>query len=245
MSDEKLPARYAKPASPAAPIDRIHPPVNDQSLLGRVFSAFVAGLNTHTIQRNTEELKVRTLYAEEFGKLTDASLERDRKLHHYLTHRDDIIRNDHEQHVRQIDKERVQGQLEAEDDQHRLAMAKLRREQELHQAKRTTAQAQWGFDAFQQSLPHRKERLDHLFRSGAADAALDMIAVVQELMQAQGFKEAPEPSRTSALEKVLEMLSLEIETAQANHASVDQLAQLYSFRSRLSALIEAEKNRPG
>ena len=110
-------------------------------------------------------------------------------------------------------------------------------------AGRAAARAQWGLDAFLQSLPYRKERIEHLFKSGAADAALDLIATLKELMDEQTVKDAPGRPDPVPFEKFLDVLDAYIKEAQKKQASDEQLALLHTFRSELSAAVEQGKSR--
>ena len=207
--------------------------------LGRIKSAFRSRLNRRTILDNTAEAEAYRLYLEELERLPEAMLKKDRAVEHYRQHRDDIIRSDHEQHVRQMRKERMQRQLDAEEDRHKLAMARQRRENELYHARRESAPTKWSLDAFEISLPHRKERIDHLFRHGATDAALDVIAALQELLD-EGAKKPADQSRTSSLDEALQFAGAFIDSVRGT-ASHDQLEILCDLRSQLSARIEWKK----
>jgi hypothetical protein len=55
----------------------------------------------------------------------------------------------------------------------------------------------------------------------------------------------PEPPRTEAIEQLLAELDIEIDNARRNQGSDEVLAALYGFRARLTAILEAQKNRPG
>jgi hypothetical protein len=247
MSDVKLPDRYHKPGVPASPIERVHTAVSEQSLLGRVVSGFVARLNTHAIQRNTNELKARREYTEEFERLTEATLKKDRALEHYLRHRDDLIRDDHERHLDQMDANRQARVQAKEEREHQALLAKERHQQELNQAKRATAQSQWGVDAFNQSRPHREERLEHLFRSGAMDAEIEALLLdekISKLTHGKKTAEPAKPDRSGVIEQLLGMLDQEIDIAQKTHASEEVMIGYYSLRARLKSLLEQEKNRP-
>ena len=103
-SDKKLPVRYHKPETAPTPVDRVHSPVSNQTLLGRFVSGFVARLNKHTIERNIEEVRAHTEYAKARGEYADICTEAERKIEHYLKHRDDIIADDHEQHLDEMEK---------------------------------------------------------------------------------------------------------------------------------------------
>jgi hypothetical protein len=244
MTGEKLPARYNQPLSPSAPIDRVHASVSDQSLLGRVVSGFIARLNKHTIERNTEEIRAHIAYAEAAGQLRDAALERDRKIARYRDDRDSLIKDDRAQHDHQMKLNRLRRERELRQAQREDELAEQTHQAAAGEAKRLAARAQWGNDAFQQSLPYRQERLDHLFKSGALDAEIEMLMRdEQRTTLASGQKQA-EPKQTEALQQLLEALKQEIELSQARHASADVMIALHGFRARLESMIEEEKNRP-
>jgi hypothetical protein len=237
MSDNKLPARQRpsaiEPGSPA----------RETSIFNKIASAFKSRLNTKTIRDGTTEAEAHRLYIEELERLAHSKEKKDRAVAHYVDHLDDLIQDDHEQHLHQMDRNRMQRQLEAQRDKHQLALAALQQEEELSMAGRAAARAQWGLDAFLQSLPYRKERIDHLFKSGTADAALDMIATLKELMDEQGVKDAPGRPDPVPFEKFIEVLDAYIKEAQKKQESDEQLALLHTFRSELSAAVEQEKNR--
>ena len=91
---KKLPVRYHKTETAPTAVDRVHAPVSNQTLLGRFVSGFVARLNRHTIERNTEEVRAHTEYAKARGEYAETCTEAERKIEHYLQHRDDIIADD-------------------------------------------------------------------------------------------------------------------------------------------------------
>jgi hypothetical protein len=237
MSDNKLPARQ-KPSA-------IEPgsPARETSIFGKIASAFISRLNTKTIRDGTTEAEAHRLYIEELERLAHSKEKKDRAVAHYVDHLGDLIQDDHEQHLHQMDRNRMQRQLEAQREKHQLTLAALQQEEELSMAGRAAARAQWGLDAFLQSLPYRKERIDHLFKSGAADAALDMIATLKELMDEQTVKVAPGRPDPVPFEKFIEVLDAYIKEAQKKQESDEQLALLHTFRSELSAAVEQEKNR--
>jgi hypothetical protein len=164
--DDKLPARFSKTSSLPSPVDRVHASVSEQSLLGRVVSGFVARLNTDTIKRNTQEIQARIAYAEQVGKLADASLDRDRKIARYRDDRDDIIADDRAEHRLQMELNRIQRERKLREAKQADELAGLRHQAAVSEAKSARDRAQWSNDAFNQSLPYRQERLDHLFKSG-------------------------------------------------------------------------------
>ena len=237
MTDNKLSARQKSSA--------IEPgsPARGTSIFGKIASAFKSRLNTKTIRDGTTEAEAHRLHIEELERLAHSKEKKERAVAHYVHHLDDLIQDDHDQHKHQMKRNEMQRQLEAQRDKYQLALTALQLKEELFMAKRAAARAQWGLNAFQQSLPYRKERIDHLFKSGTADAALDLIATLKELMDEQGVKGAPVPSEPMPFDKFLEKLDSYIETARKNQASDEQLALLHTFRSELSAAVEQEKNR--
>jgi len=243
---KKLPVRYHKTETAPTAVDRVHPPVSDQTLLGRFVSGFVARLNRHTIERNTEEVRALMEYAKARGEYAEKSTEAERKIEHYLKHRDDIIADDHEQHLDQMEASRAARALAREEREHQMELARERRKQELNTTRFESATKQWGLDAFNQSLPHRRERIDHLYKSGALDAQLGA-AIVSSKIDEVTAKAKPTqavPQERSPIEKTLEIIDQQIEIAAANHASQEAIEQLITLRARLSAQIELEKNRP-
>lgn len=237
MSDDaKLPALYKRSA-----LGHVPTPINEQSLLERVVSGYVSKFNTRIIAHSTEELRARTEYAEEYARLVHSSLSKDRAIAQYLD-RDNILREDQERR----EEERAQSQherwLKRSQRLHEEAVLSLKQERELMQARRAAAYAEWGLEAFELSLPHRKKRLRHLFRSGALDAALGEELYSQELHASKS--ETSPLSNGSALEAVLTTLEADIKTARANHMSEEFIAGLEASRAHVSVLIEAEKNRP-
>jgi hypothetical protein len=245
MSNDNLPARYKSAIAPS-PVDRVHESIGDQSLLGKVVSGFVARLNKNTVQRNTEELQARTLYAEAQGALADASLERDRKLARYLRDRDDIIEDDRAQHRHQMEINRLERDRKLREAKRADELSVLRHEAVIAEAKNNSARAQWSHDAFNLSRPHREERLDNLFKSGALDAEIEMLMRDKDLAKLTGTaNKTVAPPRNEIVEHLLAELDEEIESAHRNQQSDDVKSALYAFRARLTAILEAEKNRPG
>ncbi len=242
MSNDKLPTRYNNAATAPSPVDRPHSHLNDQSLIGRVWSAFVARLNRNTIERNTEELQARARFAEARGALADAALASDRKVEHYRRHRDGVIRDDHKKHLDQMAANRQERVLVREEREHQAQLERERRAQELNKAKRATAQSQWGLDAFQISVPYRKERIEHISRQGTAEAAGDVIAVLRALSGDDEQKETPAVSRARTLEEELAYTEKLIDEWQ-DTATPEQMHLLYKKRAELRARIEEEKSR--
>ena len=54
-------------------------------------------------------------------------------------------------------------------------LAGTQHQAKVSEGKRAAARAQYGHDAFTQSMPLRHERLTHLFKSGALDAEIEMV----------------------------------------------------------------------
>jgi len=236
MSDNKLPTRHrpsaVEPSSPA----------REKSIVGKIASAFMSRLNTKTIRDGTTEAEAHRLYIEELERLAHSIAKKERAAAQ-LDHLDELIQDDHKQHKHEMERNDLQRQLETQRDKHQLALIALQQKEELSMAGRAAARAQWGLDAFLQSLPYRKERIEHLFKSGAADAALDLIATLKELMDEQTVKDAPGRPDPVPFEKFLDVLDAYIKEAQEKQASDEQLALLHTFRSELSAAVEQEKSR--
>jgi hypothetical protein len=259
--DKKLPVRQLSGVPVQARDEYLTSPVRGRSLLGRAVSRFVARLNTSTINANTEEVQALTEYAKERGALADTMLDAERRIAHYIGHRDDIIEDDHEVHLDQMQENKHQRDLNRrrrEQTTRALDAAASRGEMEqgfdhqiaaetkkaaLAQAKWQTARAEWGHDAFAQSMPFRKERIEHLYKTGALDAEIERL-ITESGRDEQRRRNSPEGSASSSqdvattIEQLLAELNQEIENAHATHASDDQLAVLYAFRSRLSAKLK-------
>jgi hypothetical protein len=243
-SDKKLPVRYHKPETAPTPVDRVHAPVSNQTLLGRFVSGFVARLNKHTIERNIEEVRAHTEYAKLRGEYAETCGEAERKIEHYLKHRDHIIADDHERHLEEMDKSR-EARIDArEEREHQRQLVRERRQQELNQARFASATTRFGLDVFNQTLPHRQEELEQKAKTGTLDAELDMLMRVKDVAQSRKSEATPPPPpQTDALEKMLAELDHEIEVAHGTNQSDDVKSALYSLRSRVSALIEQGKNQ--
>ena len=135
--------------------------------------------------------------------------------------------------------------LAREEREHQIALARERRKQELSQAQFAAATQRWGLDAFNQSLPHRQERIDHLYKSGALDAQLGA-AILSDKVNKVTTKEKPAeaaPEDHSSVAKALEVIDQQIELAAATHASQEAMEQLTTLRARLSSKIDLDKNR--
>ena len=155
MSDNKLPDRYNKPATAPSPIDRVHPAVTRASLLGKFVSGFMARLNTHTIQRNTDEVKALRAYRGGEGEAGRRHARTRSQTRALSSHRDDIIGTITSSIV---------DQMEANPDRARQygKSASIRRSWRASseagtQSGQSRSTTQWGVDAFNQSLPHRQD----------------------------------------------------------------------------------------
>ena len=246
MSSKKLPVPYNKPRTEPAPVDRVHTPVHSQGLLGKVFSAFTARLNTKTFDRNTEEVELHTKYRRAETELAEAWLKRDRTIEHYIKHRDDIIADDHEQHADQMEDNRVQRAFLREEREHQMQLTREKRKQELNEARLAGATSQWGLDEFTKALPHREHRADEMYRTGALDAELRAVLLNKKLAQVTAKEEKPAepaPKQQSSTEQTLQFIELQIANAQASHASQDVIDNLIGIRARLSSQLEIERNR--
>ena len=246
MSKDKIPTLYNKPATAPARIDQTHPPVREQTLFGKFVSGFMARLNTQTVERNTEEVRALSAFREQQGKLADASLERDRKVEHYLKHRDDILLDDYEQHRDQMRTNRIKRAEAQEEGEHRRQLAREKRKQELAAAQFAAATAQWGRDAFSQSLPHRQERVDQMYRTGALDAQLRAVLLDKKIDDVTAKEKPTEsaPKQQSNTEQMLQFIDFQIANAAANHASQEVIDNWIAIRAGLSSQLEMEKNRP-
>ena len=94
-------------------------------------------------------------------------------------------------------------------------------------------------------LPHRQERIDHLYKSGALDAELQDGFVRQENQQAGRQRERRHSSTSTVYEKLLELLDVQAELACANQASQEVQDEYNELRAKIRVMIEAEKNRSG
>ena len=79
-------------------------------------------------------------------------------------------------------------------------MARLKRKSEEAQAQRELEKSQWGLDAFIITVPHRKERIDHLFRQGTIEAAGDMMGALNQIIGDEEEKKTPAASRLGLVE---------------------------------------------
>lgn len=225
----------------------------------------MAGLNSKTIAANTEELRALDTYVKVRGELADAMLNADRKVFNYVEHRDDILENDHQDHLARMEDARVERELNQKVREERLRSMQAAteraaverafdhkilvqaKEAELAQAEWKAAHAQWGRDAFNQTLGYRRERLDHLYKTGAIDKEIDRLVAESLRDEALGGSKPAErmgaephadQTAIAVLEQMLVELDQEIEIAQATHASDEQKAALYALRGRLKAKLE-------
>jgi hypothetical protein len=201
-----------------------------------------------------------TAYARERGVLADTILDAERRIANYLEHRDDLIQDDHETHRDEMEERRHQRELNRRRREQTLraldgadargAMERGYDDQVVEEAKKAAlaqakwerTRAEWGLEAFAQSMPLRKERLEHLYKTGALDAEID--ALIREgSRDEQRHSNVSQGSTGSSdavatIEQLLAELNQEIENAHATHASDDELAVLYAFRSRLNARLK-------
>lgn len=260
MSDEKkLPVPHT-PHAIAPGTEYLSSPVRSRSLIGRAVSRWVAGLNTRTVIANTEEARALAEYARERGNLADATFDAERRIAHYIYDRDDIIADDREAHRDQMEEQRFQRELNrrrreeilravdadhgkaAEQRDYDRRIAKERNEASLSQAKWEAARANWGHEAFEESLPSRRERTRHIYAEGALDKEIAMLLTEgirdQALRESDGRRAAEPASKAetlSMLDQLIAETDQEIEVARATHASDEVLSFLYAMRARLSA----------
>lgn len=258
----KPPAVTAHGHGPAYP----QSPIRGHGLTGRLWSRFVAKLNTKTIEANAAEVRALTDYANARGELAQSMLRTDRAVFDYVEHRDDYLRDDHEDHLNRMEEKAHQRErdrirraetmraLKANAEQsamqrnydHKIAVQN--NEAALAEAQWSAAHAQWGRDAFQQTLGYRRERLDHLYKTGALEKEIDRLlseSLRDEQLAAQNrnggvsAQDGAVLSRLAVLEQMLAEVDQELELAHATHASDSNKAALYDLRSRLTAKLEA------
>lgn len=236
MGDEKLPAQYDK-----SPLERA---ASRQSVLGRVKSAFMARLNTRTIMENTRAVEAHKLYTEELELLAHATLKKDRAVAHYVEDLGDIIADDRAAHRDQMELNRLERERKLQEAKQKAELTALEHQTKVTDAKYKSDRAQWGHEAFNNTRAHREERLDHLYRSGAVDAELTALLLDKKIEKATSEQKAGTPADTSTIEKLLELVDIEIALAEANNADQNVIDAHNVWRARLSAFLEAEKNRP-
>ncbi len=173
-------------------------------------------------------------------RLTEACLERDRAIAHYVYDRDTLIANDRQEHEHRLELDQLRRERELQQAQHESTLAMIKHEAALHETLRRSARARWGYDAFQQSLPHREARLDHLFKTGALDAEIEMLLSNEQRSKLTGST-AVDSNQSDTLTQLLQTLEQEIDLSRARHASPDVMLALEGFRARLQSLLEAEK----
>lgn len=241
-------------------------PLQNTGLTGRLWSRFVSKLNTKTIEANTDEIRAFRGYVDERGELAKSMLKTDRVVFDYVEHRDDYLRDDHadhldrmeeKEHQRQLNRRRREETMRALDANsaqsamqhafdHKIAVQN--NEAALAETEWRAAHAQWGRDAFQQTLGHRRERLDHLYKTGAIDKEIDRLlseSLRDEQLSAHNRNGGISPrdsailSGVAVLEQMLAELDHELQLAHATHASDDHKAALYAMRSRLTVKIDA------
>ena len=257
--DKKLPVPQSAHVPSKSREEYVTSPVRRHSLLGRVWSRFVAGLNTKTIEANTGEVEALDKYVKVRGALADTMLDADRRIANYVDHRDDIIQDDHQAHLdrleesayeRELNRKRREASVRAVDTHsvrsgmqdgydHKIAVET--NEAALAQTKFQADRARWGHEAFTQTMAFRKERLDHLYKTGALDAEIERLISQGERDQQQKKTvptDKPRGSESMAagvVEQLLDELTSEIELARRTHAGDEHMAALYAFRARLSA----------
>lgn len=239
-------------------------PVRGRSLIGRAVSRFIAQFNTWTVTANTGQVRALEAYAKARGDLADASLDAERRIYHYVEHRDDILRDDHDKHLDQMEENRHQRELNRRRRQETLHalddaaarsaikrtfdpdIERAKKEAELAQANWEADRARWGRDAFNQSMPHRKERIEQIYKSGALDKELERVILEAEIASERD-KLPPvgrsDPSATATSntlkEQLLREIDEEIELAHRTQASDDVKATLYAMRARLQSKLAA------
>ncbi len=127
----------------------------------------------------------------------------------------------------------------------RLAAARAKRAN----AEQVQANAEWGRDAFEQTMPVRKERVTHKHTTEAIDAEIRRMFVEKAAQQARGhYGSVSEPTENAAetakLDDMMAWIDQEIQLATANHDSGDALSKLWEIRGKLSAMRQ-QKTDPG
>ena len=267
--DNKLPVPQPAHVPPNRREEYVPSPVRQHSLLGRVWSRFVAGLNTKTIEANTAEGEALDKYVKVRGALADTMLDADRRIANYVDHRDHIIDDDHQAHldrleetahdrelnrkrraatVRAVDAHSVRSDMQEGYDQN---IAVETNEAALAQAKFQADRARWGHEAFIETMAFRKERLAHIYKTGALDEEIErLISQGERDKQQKTVAPAdkprdPDSHASGVVEQLLDELTSEIELARQTHASDEHISALYAFRARLSAKLAELKGQGG
>ena len=221
-------------------------PPTGGSILGRLKSAFRSRLNTGTIIDNTPEAKAYRLYMEEMDRLAEAIEKKERAVGKLVDDLPGLIQDDRAEHRTQMELNQSSRDRRLRETKQRDELAALEHQAKVSEGKRAAARAQYGHDAFTESLPLRHERLTHLFKSGALDAEIEMMMRDKDLAKvAEKTTTTAESSRAGTIEQILAELNREIELAHANQEKDEVIAALYGFRARLTAILEGEKNRSG
>ena len=91
---------------------------------------------------------------------------------HYLTRRDEIIRDDHEHHLDEMEAN-CEARLDAKEErEHKRKLRRAQREQELNQATFAAATTRFGLDVYNQTRPLRLDQLLQKAKEGTLDAEL-------------------------------------------------------------------------
>ncbi|MGD9784059.1 MAG: hypothetical protein AB7E80_17130 [Hyphomicrobiaceae bacterium] len=251
-------ARYDNvPARPGG--DYLTSPVRGRSLIGRAVSRFVARLNAATIRDNIDQVSALQDYAKARGALADATLDAELRIRNYVEHRDDLIQEQHEAHLDRMEENRHQRDLNrrrreqtllaldgsaarsAIEEDYDLKIARAKKEAELAEAAWQADRARWGREAFNQTLPLRREKIEHLYKTGALDEELDRLLREREIAtQRSRMAAAAGPGSTpcaenSTVAQLLREIDEEIELAHRTHASDEIKATLYAMRARLQS----------
>jgi len=237
MGDEKLPARQ-----PNVPLEQ---PPTGGSILGRLKSAFRSRLNTGTIIDNTVEAEAYRLYMEEMERLAEAIEKKERAVGKLVDDLPGFIQDDRAEHRTQMELNQLSRDRRLREAKERDELAALEHQAKVIEGKQAAARAQWGHDAFNQSLPHRQERIDHLYKSGALDAELQAVLLDKKISKLAGNENADTPSTSTVYEKLLKLLDVQAELACANQASQEVQDEYNELRAKIRVMIEAEKNRSG
>lgn len=260
--DEKLPAKRTEPLPPASETPGyLTTPAARRNWFGRTFGRLLHDHRARTIRSATNEVDATR---ENLKALEDLHIQAGRTARavddfHYATPR--IIANDRANTDHSMAEASIRRQIEAEESAQRLAEAKARgqrgrvqgdyddqiavfnNEEKLADARMRAERAQWGLDAFRRSMPFRRDRIEHLYKTGALNAELDRIILESE-RDAQLRQGAARDgsdgldAQGAVFEQMLAELNQEIENAHATHAGDEVLAALHSFRAKVSARLK-------